>query len=250
MSIVLNEREWAEAAINTCQLGKKPSETLTRVAKYYHQIEGYTKEETREKLESFLIMCDPSVVLVKWGDTIDRVLKQVGKYEIIQLDGVSITEAELDSIQSIEGVQLQRLSFALLCISKYWNQVRGNDSGWVNTPDKDIMKMANINTSIKRQSAMFHTLKSGGLINFGKRVDSLSIQVRYIDTGSDEIVHITDFRNLGNQYMMLLGGRYIQCSHCGVTIKKNSNSHRYCADCAEEMYVRKCVDMMKVADDK
>ena len=35
MSIVLNEYEWAERAIKDKSLGKKPYETLSRVAKYY-----------------------------------------------------------------------------------------------------------------------------------------------------------------------------------------------------------------------
>ena len=34
MSIVLNECEWAERAIKDKTLGKKPYETLSRVAKY------------------------------------------------------------------------------------------------------------------------------------------------------------------------------------------------------------------------
>lgn len=33
MGIVLNEYEWAERMINSRELGKKPMETLTRVAK-------------------------------------------------------------------------------------------------------------------------------------------------------------------------------------------------------------------------
>ena len=35
MSIVLNEYEWAERAIQNHELGKKPIETLNRVSKYY-----------------------------------------------------------------------------------------------------------------------------------------------------------------------------------------------------------------------
>ena len=35
MSIVLNEYEWAEKAIRDRDLGKKPGETIGRVAKYY-----------------------------------------------------------------------------------------------------------------------------------------------------------------------------------------------------------------------
>ena len=35
MSIVLKENDWAEKMIQSKSLGKKPSETLRRVARYY-----------------------------------------------------------------------------------------------------------------------------------------------------------------------------------------------------------------------
>lgn len=47
MSIVLNEYEWAERMISNHELGKKPIETLTRVAKYYLE-NGYSKREIRK----------------------------------------------------------------------------------------------------------------------------------------------------------------------------------------------------------
>lgn len=37
MSIVLNEYDWAEKMIANHDLGKKPTETLSRVSKYYYE---------------------------------------------------------------------------------------------------------------------------------------------------------------------------------------------------------------------
>lgn len=54
MSIVLNEYEWAERMINNHDLGKRPVETLNRVAKYYLAT-GYSKREVRRMLDTFLI---------------------------------------------------------------------------------------------------------------------------------------------------------------------------------------------------
>ena len=55
MSIVLNEYEWAERAIQNHELGKKPIETLNRVSKYYLS-NKYSKREVRRLLDEFL-MC-------------------------------------------------------------------------------------------------------------------------------------------------------------------------------------------------
>lgn len=242
MSLVLNEREWAENAIANRQLGKKPVETLSRVARYYCQSEKYKKREVRAKLEDFLLQCDPGVVLVKWSDTIDRIVRVSDKYPLIQLDGVDITEAELQVVRSLNGKQLQRLAFTLLCTAKYWDATQPKNNGWVNTADKEIMKMANINTSIKRQNLMLHEMKNAGLLCFSKRVDSLNIQVKFIRANSPVAIHISDFRNLGNQYLLYCGEPYFQCALCGLTIKSKGHGLKYCPDCAAEMYVKKSVE--------
>jgi len=242
MSIVLNEREWAENAIANRQLGHSPIETLGRVARYYYQCEGYKKKDVKKKVADFLLQCDPGVVLVKWEDTIDRLAKTANKYQLIELEGIDITEAELQVIASLEGKQMQRLAFTLLCVAKYWDAAQPNNNGWVNTQDKDIMNMANIKTSIRRQSLMLHEMKKAGLLRFSKRVDSLNIQVKFIRRNSPVKIHIEDFRNLGNQYLLYCGEPYIKCAMCGLTIKRKNNRHKYCPDCAAEMYIKKSVE--------
>lgn len=242
MSIVLNEKEWAENAISARSLGKRPVETLGRVARYYYQSEKYKKDDVRNKLEDFLLQCDPSVVLVKWENTIDKLVRSAGKLPLIELDGVDITDAEIEAVQKLNGKQSQRLAFTLLCVAKYWNAIQPQNNNWVNTADKEIMNMANVHTTISRQSLMLHELRNLGLIKFSKRVDSLNIQVKFINDDSKTALHISDFRNLGNQYMLYCGDRYFQCENCGLTIKRNHNMHRYCPDCATEIHIKKTVE--------
>lgn len=238
MSIVLNEREWAEGAISGRQLGKTPAETLSRVARYFYHIEGYGKQEVRRKLEEFMLQCDPRIILVKWSDLLDSIVRNVNKYPIVEVDGISITEAELSVIDALDGAQIKRLAFTLLCIAKYWNEIQSSNRNWVNTPDKDIMRMANIKTSIKRQSAMFYTLRQNGLIEFSKKVDNLNTRVKFVQQNSPVKLYINDFRSLGNQYLMHCGGPYMQCVQCGLTVKRGRNVQKYCPDCAAEMYLK------------
>jgi hypothetical protein len=242
MSIVLNEKEWAENAIANRQLGRKPVVTLGRVIRYFTQIEGYKKHEVRKKIEEFLLQCDPNIILVKWASMLDSLVKGADRYPLIEVDGIDIAEEELSVVDSLESRQPKRLAFTLLCVAKYWNSAQPMNNGWVNTADKEIMKMANINTSIRRQSMMLHSMKESGLIGFSRKVDNLNIQVLFMSSDGRPFIHISDFRNIGNQYMMRCGEPYIQCSQCGITIKKRNNSHKYCTDCASEMYIRKSVE--------
>ena len=117
MSIVLNEYEWAERAIKDKALGKKPYETLSRVAKYY-TYKNYTRKEVRRLLDEFLLQCEPAVSLVTWSDTLDSAAKSATKYPLVMLDSIEITAPEMERIDSLPGKPVKRLAFTLLCIAR------------------------------------------------------------------------------------------------------------------------------------
>ncbi len=238
MSIILNEYKWAEDMINRCNLGNKPVETLNRVAKYYIAT-GNKKSKIRAMLEAYMTRCDPNINLPAWSDTLDKVVKYADKSPLIRLDGVDITTKEFAYIKDIEHKQSRRLAFTLLCLAKYWDAVSDQNNHWVNNPDREIMRMANINTSIKRQSLMFHELREAGLIRFSKKVDNLNVQVAFIEPG-ETAIHISEFRNLGYQCLMYCGEPYIKCVSCGLTVKIQNPSKgrkpKYCPNCAVAMH--------------
>ncbi len=244
MSIVLNEYELAERMIRNHDLGKRPSETLNRVAKYYYANQ-YGKKEIRKMLDTFMVQCDPSVSLSGWSDMLDKIVRNVDKYKIIKMDGIDVSTKEMDAIAQLDGKQLQRLAFTLLCAAKYWDAVSNKNDHWVNTPDLEIMKMANINTSIKRQSYMFSGLKTANMIRFSRKIDNLNVRVVFMEDG-DHALHIRDFRNLGYQYLKYCGGPYFECQNCGRTVKirepSKGRKQKYCPECSVEIHTRQMVE--------
>ncbi len=244
MSIVLNEYEWAEKMINNHELGNKPTETLNRVAKYYYA-NRYSKKEIRRLLDNFLLKCDSGVSLSKWTDTLDRAAKNADKYPIINIDGVDITKNEMAKIEKLKGKQLRRLAFTLLCVAKYWDTVSKDNDHWVNNQDNEIMQMANVKTSIKRQSLLFGELRKAGYINFARRIDSLNVQVSFTEDG-ETAMFIRDFRNLGYQYQKYCGEPFFNCANCGITVKiqKPSKGRRqkYCPSCAAEIHTKQNIE--------
>lgn len=244
MSIVLNEYEWAERMVDNHELGKKPFETLSRVAKYYYANQ-YSKKEVRKLLDTFLIQCDPSTSLVHWSDALDKAAKGADKFPLIRLDGICITKKELEKIETLSGKQMKRLAFTLLCVAKYWDAVSDSNNHWVNSPDREIMQMANINTSIKRQSIMFGELRDAGFIRFSKKIDNLNVQVTFMEDGETGI-YIQDFRNIGYQYLKYCGEPYFNCVNCGITVRIQEPSkgrrQKYCPSCAVELHTKQKVE--------
>ncbi len=249
MTIVLNEHEWAEEMIASRSLGKKPYETLCRVARYYLD-ENYGKKTARKMLDTFLLQCDPSVSLPKWANTLDNAVNRAAKYPSIQIDGIGITAGEMERIQALGKKQLERLAFTLLCLSKYWMAVNPRCDWWVNNKDSDIMKLANINTSIKRQSVLYHELNESGMIEFSRKVGNTNVRVCFAEDAEPAIT-VSDFRNLGYQYLYYTGSRdYIKCKGCGIVVRKNRSipqempGHRgaeqiYCSECSSHECWRK-----------
>lgn len=244
MSIVLKENEWAEQMIHSRSLGKKPSETLYRVARYYID-NGYSKKEVRNKLDAFLLQCEPTSSLPKWSDSLDYAVGRACKYKAINIDHIEITDTEMRKIDSLDGKQIRRLAFTLLCLAKYWKEVMPNSDYWVNNKDNEIMAMANINTSIKRQSLMYWTLRECGMIQFSRKVDNTSVRVCFAEAGN-VVCRVSDFRNLGYQYLKYHGEPYFECQNCGITTKYNDpvrgRKQKYCKSCAAEIAVQQRVN--------
>ena len=246
MGIVLNEHYAAEQAISNQSLGKKPSETLMRVARYYiDECKDITKKAVRDKLDSFLLRCEPRTSLPKWSDTLDYITSRAFKHEAVNIKSLTITEPEMKRIDSLGGKQVRRLAFVLLCLSKYWDIVFKSNEHWVNNKDSEIMAFANIKTSVRRQCSMYADLKNCGMIEFSKKVDNTHVKVCFAKEGKTAMV-ITDLRNLGYQYLKYHGESYFECVNCGITVKYNNTkkgrSQKYCRDCARDIHIKQSVN--------
>ena len=232
--IILHEKAWVESALSNCYLGPRPVETLGRVARYYYS-EGYKKSEIVDLLEDFLIKCDPGVNITKWQNIIDSMARGADKYPLIEIDDVVITESEMAHIKRVNGKLLQRLLFTLICLAKYGNSINPNNRNWVNQPSKTIFSLANISVTTKRQALMINDLWQKGLIAYSHVVDNVNLNVTVIDDESEPAVRVSDFRNIGNQYMMLSGEGYFQCQECGLVVKRTGNNQKRCKACSDDM---------------
>lgn len=230
--------------IDNRSLGKKPSETLRRVARYYLD-KGYSPRMARLKLDTYLLKCDPDASAWKWSEALDKAVIRAKRFPSVNIDSIDISKAEMEKIDALEGKQIKRLAFTLLCLAKYWGKIRPDNDCWVNSKDSEIMSLANINTSIKRQSLMYQTLRDAGMIQFSKRVDNTNVRVCFAEDG-ELALRITDFRNLGYQYLMHHGEPYFECENCGITTKirdpANKRRQKYCAECAAQMRIKQNVE--------
>ena len=256
--IILNEREYAQKCLDTYSYGENIYETLQILAKYYYA-DGLRAKRIEKKLLEFLQENYPrySSNMLKWQETVEKISRRAGKYPLYEDAGVMITQAELDTIDAIEEKKgkpvLRRLAFTLLCLAKLANQRHDKNNGWVNTEAKDIFQMAHISASKVRQYQMLGDLGMMGLLEFPKKNDNLSNRVTFINDDSPYVLTITDFRELGYEYLLYLGENYIRCASCGMLVKNSlKKPRRYCSNCAgyntNEIQTKICIDCGQTFD--
>ena len=228
---MLNERTYAQSALASGELGKKPSEAVGRIMRMWHA-DGMSTPDIKNNILSFLSEHAPDLSLPRWEPAIERQIKLLDKFQLIELDEIPITQREIDTILALGGRMHRRLAFTLLCLAKFRNTVNEKNNNWAGRNDKEAMQMANIRQSVVAQAALFRELRNAGLIKFALRVDNLNVQVLFIDTEGETAYSVTDMRNLGNQFHAIEGESFFNCQRCGICTKQNkAGSRKYCLSC-------------------
>ena len=241
--IILNETEWAAAAIGEKNLGKHPSDTMRMIARYYID-NGMSRSEVAERMVEFLQVCMPDVVVSKWKQMLTRAYKAAQKQPAVDIDSVVVTKGEIAAINAlpVNHIRQKRLAFTLLCLAKYWRARNAEYDNWVLTTETDTMEMANIRASMRERCKLFHDLSEAGLIRLPRKVDGKFVQVCFAEDDGEPALTITDFRNLGNQYMMYKGQPFFVCANCGAVTKidnpKSRKPQKYCRECAGKVQIQ------------
>lgn len=233
--IIVNEKQYAEERLEKNDIGENPYTTLVILSKYYYHKCGYRKKKIATLLFEFLqkTYLTESMNVSSWQDTIDKLASRAKNQQLYEIPGVRITKSEMDIIEELEDETLQRLLFTMLCIAKLNNIKNPNNNGWVNTDAKDIFEYARITCRVAKRDDYIGQLWEMGLLEFPKRIDNLNVRVTFInDKDTNEAMFISDFRELGYEYLLHNSENYIRCAECGILVKGNKNrTKRYCKDC-------------------
>lgn len=232
--IILNEKKYAEKCIKDGDIGETPHVTLNILAKYCCHILNFKKRKIVDFLTQFIESNYPlySYDRNRWDGYIEKVASNAHKYDLYEIDGVWITDAELNIIEEINNVSLEKLAFTLLCLAKL-NQLKNDrNNGWVNQDSKEVFSLARVYCSVDERFIKFGYLHDLGLLEFPKQNDNLSHRVTYINDSGKKVLFVSDFRELGYLYLKYKGYNITKCKECGILIKNNSSKTRkYCSNC-------------------
>ena len=247
----MNERVFAENCLREKDLGKKPYYSLHLIARYYYSL-GYRKKKIIEELTRFLENYYPPYnnARYEWDNQIEKIAKNAGKTPLFESEGVKITSAELEKIESLNNKVLERLAFTLLCLAKLKLQKNPESNGWITNDAKEIFTLARISCKEIERYLKINKLYTLGFVEPSKKITNLSIRVTYINDDSPQKLFISDFRELGYEYLQYKGEKFIRCQECGVLTRANKNgTKKYCKNCAgykpQKTKIVSCVDCGK-----
>lgn len=233
MQIILNERSYVTQILSDENSRiKKMSFFLKLYARYLYHEKGLRNTGITLELDAFMKNRQPGYRPADWSDAFARYAAGAGKYPLCCCDGIRVTQKELDRVRGLQNKVLERLAFTLLCLAKFGNFRNPENHNWVTCSNSEIYSMACITASAFEKDRKLSMLKDLGLIAYAKKVDSLSLQVLFLEEESDPALWISDFRKLGYEWNLYKGEPYLRCAACGILVKKDSNRKKYCRDCA------------------
>jgi hypothetical protein len=256
MSLILNEVKYVEEILKTGEVGRKPSSTLLLLAKYYYNEKCLRDKEIEIKLDEFMNKNYPNYNKVFWENSIESYSKKAGKYTLNKIEEIPITELELKVIASVCDSRLERFLFTMLCYAKAYDMINDKNNGWINTDLSVIYNTARLRA--RRSDDRFHMVNQLLKLSYGQNNDLLisisqkntnrNIKINFIDFSNNVVLHISDLRELGYEYMLYKGDNFVRCEKCGRLIRKKKNK-KYCSECSvlarndrqkEYMRIRRC----------
>ena len=235
--IIMKESEAVQEIINRKSISENTYADLILLIKYfYSQAKKDNKrlkmKEVISELQEYLKPQYDNYQSVDWYNRLEKLIKKYKNTPLYDVDSIPITDSELTTIKSIKNKRLEKIAFVSLVLAKYYNSKNEKNNGYVNVEYSVIFGLARVSATIMyEQPLLLHELKEMNLVQRSNRIDNPNFRVLFVDNNSPVVLHITDMRELGYQYLKYKGEKFIECAECGVLLRKKTNSTKYCPSC-------------------
>lgn len=236
--IVLNEPRTAAALLAGEANIEDIRTAISLVARYDIQAAKIDPETAAAHVTKTMKLLYPKQNLHQYERHIAYYVEHAEERPLHCLDGVPITQAELDAVATRDGIRAQCLAFALLAITKLDTMRYADVDFWLNG-DRwgEVVERADLALTEDDLCHMIYLMSLDGMVQRGNRVGSRSRRITYGDMTGEPVMMLNDmdFRNLGYCYRAHIGEKYSRCEECGRWVKQAKNGRRrFCKDCAAD----------------
>ncbi|KMT21500.1 hypothetical protein [Clostridium cylindrosporum] len=238
---VLNEEKHAQYMLEKKKflLKRSMSYELRILAKHYIYNEGLNRPKTREKLIEFCKEDSDKFDEIQCRNIINNAVEGAKKYGFVNIEGINITQKELDKIKTLNNIRHERVAFIMLIISKFNNYVynfkhQDKESEYYLVFDKlsDIFKLAKVSGKQEDRIKIMKRLIDEGFIYMST---ACNYKVLFIDEEGEGIIELDDIREFVLLYEKYVGCKVIKCKECGQLVRQKNNRTKYCDECKKEI---------------
>jgi hypothetical protein len=193
-----------------------------------------------------------------YSNLISDAIKLAHKSPFYKIDGIKITQQELDIISTLEDLRAEKVLFVLLCMAKQQAVSYGFENGLVKYSLPDVCKMARISIPTEDREYILYNIIQTGLLGYPKKNNTKCLFVKFIDNDNEAVLNLNEDHcaELAYEYLNWKnnGVGYDRCELCNKAIKQSKrNPKRFCKECAnivgdvpDGIKVTRCIDCEEI----
>lgn len=238
LGLIVNEKEVCNKALETNKIDGKPMKTIRLIIKKFLS-ESKDKEYIVDKCLK-LIKCNTiegGFNKSYWNKAVDSSIGTISKYKnynLININEINIYKEELNKIEELNDIKLEKLAFILLVYAKINNIINDNNDSRVNINLNSIFE----ESRVKKDKLQLHRLVKLEYILTNITCDSTTIRVKYLHEDNDIGIVVDNLKdkNAITYYLEYkYGKKYKTCKECGKRFELNSSNGKqiYCTVCSK-----------------
>lgn len=215
--------------------------TIYKRARYNYFIKNLTDKKNYNDIIDFIT--SKSTTGLTDFDIYEFVYKAINsakKVGLKRVDHIYITKSELDFIQNLADIKLEKIAFVLLALAKYHNEVSGEDNDMVYLKLSEIKNMARINMNRIDFEYFYANLYDVGVLQRNTSPVSTVQIVDFVSHNMDDEIAFElneiDYLELAYVYLSWKnnGKGYARCQKCNRLMRQGKTKPRkYCEECAK-----------------
>lgn len=215
--------------------------TIYKRARYNYHIKHMSDVKNYNDVIKFITENNTiGIVDLDIYEFVKKTIKAVQKVGLKSVDKVCITKSELDFISSLNDIKLEKLSFVLLALAKYHNEVSDAIDSCVYIKLSEIKKMARINMNRVDFEYFYANLYERNVLKMTSSPTSTIQIVNFVSTDPEDeiIMELSEVDYLELAYMYLMwknnGVGYARCTKCNRLMRQSKTKpKKYCEECAK-----------------
>ena len=237
--LILNETKYAQDIYNGVNTEVKAVVSkIGYITRYFLHVLQQNDEDNYRNTVRWMQQNHDNFDESYYSNLISDAIKRAAKRPFYHIDGIKITQSELDAISSLDNLRAEKMLFVLLCMAKQQSTSNGFTNGLVKYSITELCKMARISVPADDREYILYDIVQRGLLGYPKKNNTQCLIVNFLNDVDEPVLTLDEIDCQELAYIYLNwkndGKGYTRCQKCHRMIKQSKTKPRkYCEECAK-----------------